>query len=306
MYRSYFLVVTLALTTTACSDYGMNALQATEEAPRDTGLYEEEADTGFTNVTEEEELVDTGSGIVEPPPEDDCEDTSELIYVIDREDEALYLFNPPTLSFEFLGDLDCGVYSGTPASMSVTRDGVAYVRYSDNTLYGVDLQTMNCEPTSYETSFGSFGMGYATETQGAWQDDLYIANSNQIAIVNTNTWNLTMLGQLPSQSELTGNSDGELWAVLPLETPASIVQIDVGTGHTTKTLTLNGMPNPRNIDTFAFATWGGDFWLFIRENGMGESTDVYKVNNSGNMSKVVSGTGLNIVGAGVSTCAPTN
>jgi len=286
----------------------MNALQEVEEAPRDTGTYEEPADTGFTtpDEEEEEELIDTGSHTFDPPPEDDCEDTSELIYVIDRAEEALYLFNPPTLSFEFLGELDCGVYSGTPASMSVTRDGVAYVRYSDNTLYDVDLQTMNCVPTSYRTNFGSFGMGYATESQGAWKDDLYIANSDQIAIVDTNTWNLTVLGQLPSQSELTGNSDGELWAILPLETPAALVKIDVDTGRTVETLRLSGMPNPRNIDTFAFATWGGDFWLFIRENGMGESTDVYQVSSSGTMSRVAAGTGMDVVGAGVSTCAPTN
>ena len=305
MTRTYLLVVPLALSLTACSEYGVNAFTMPEQAPGETGSYEEQEDSGFSTPTDEE-LVDTGTYTGDPAPEDDCEETSELVYVIDREREALYLFNPLDLSFDFLGDLDCGVYSGTPASMSVSRDGVAYVRYSDNSVYDVDLQTMNCQPTSYQTNFGSFGMGYATETEGAWQDDLYIANANQIAIVNTNTWNLTMLGQLPSQSELTGNADGELWAMLPLESPAALMKIDIDTGRTTQTINLSGMPNPSSIDTFAFATWGGDFWLFIRQNGMGESTDIYKVSSSGAMNKVASDTGMDVVGAGVSTCAPTN
>jgi hypothetical protein len=65
-----------------------------------------------------------------------------------------------------------------------------------------------------------------------------------------------------------------------------------------------GFPNAGDIDTFAFATWGGDFWLFIRESGMGNHTDVYQVDSSGNLSKRITNIGFDVVGAGVSTCAP--
>ena len=59
------------------------------------------------------------------------------------------------------------------------------------------------------------------------------------------------------------------------------------------------------IDAFAFATWGGDFWVFIRTHGMGHSTDVYRVTSTGHTTRVAVDTGMDVVGAGVSTCAPT-
>jgi hypothetical protein len=308
MTRMVLLIAPLTLTLAGCSEFGMTPMNTAGDAPLDTASYAVDEDAPFSTPSEET-WTDTGSFVAEdtgePAPEDDCDETSDLVYVIDRDQESLYLFDPMTLSFAFLGDLDCGTFSGTPASMSVSRDGIAYVRYSDDTVYGVNLETMNCQPTSYNSNFGSFGMGYSTKSEGTWQDDLYISNTNQVAKLDTNTWNLTPLGQLPSQSELTGNADGELWAMLPLEVPAALMQIDTTTGNTVQKINLSGMPNPMNIDTFAFATWGGDFWLFIRENGMGESTNVYKVASSGAMNKVAVDTGMNVVGAGVSTCAPT-
>jgi len=242
----------------------------------------------------------------DPPPVDDCDHASDLIYVIDRTDESLYLFDPTDLSFDFVGELDCGIFAGTPGSMSVTREGVAYVRYSDNTVYAVDLETMACTETSYSWDFGGFGMGYATHSDSTWHDRLYIANANQLATVDTSTWAVSVIGSLPSQSELTGNADGELWAILPLESPAKLVQINKTTASVMTTHALPGLPDPSGIDTFAFATWGGDFWVFVRSYGMGSSTNVYRVTGSGAMSLTVSGTGMDIVGAGVSTCAPTD
>lgn len=241
----------------------------------------------------------------EPPPEDDCEDTSDLVYVIDRDEEAIYLFDPVNLSFDLVGGLDCGIWAGTPGSMSVSRDGLAYVRYSDDTVYAVDLQTMDCTETSYGANFGHFGMGFATETANTWQDDLYVANASQLARLDTNSWNLTTIAGLPSQSELTGNADGELWAFLPLETPAELVRIDKVTGQLVQTFGLPGFPDPYGIDTFAFATWGGDFYLFVRSYGLGQTTDVYRVTSSGSLQLVWGDTGMDVVGAGVSTCAPT-
>ena len=47
-------------------------------------------------------------------------------------------------------------------------------------------------------------------------------------------------------------------------------------------------------------------FVFVRVYGMGESTAVYRVDSaSGRMERVVEGLGINVVGAGVSTCAPT-
>ena len=242
----------------------------------------------------------------EPPPADDCDTTSNLIYVIDRADDALYLFDPETLAFDLLGELDCGLFAGSPASMSVTRDGFAYVRYTDNTVYAVDLDTLECTETAYGGGgFGAFGMGFATDSDTTWRDTLYIANDNQLARMDTATWTVSPMGSLPSQSELTGNADGELWAILPLEEPAQLVRLNKDTAAVEHTLHMTAMPDPYTIDAFAFATWGGDFWVFIRTYGMGHSTDVYRVTSTGHTTRVAVDTGMDVVGAGVSTCAPT-
>ena len=241
----------------------------------------------------------------DPPPEDDCEDTSDLVYAISRDGNGLYLFDPVTVTFDYLGDLDCDMW-GTPNSMGIARDGMAYVRWSDETLYQVDLQTLQCTPTSYgqQSSFGAFGMGFATESAGSWRDELFVANASSLARLNTQTWQLDPIGPLPSQSELTGNADGELWAFLPLEQPAALVRLSKTDGQPEEFMSLQGFPSAYEIDAFAFAHWGGDFWLFVRTYGVGSSSDVYRVDANGQMTVAARRVGFDIVGAGVSTCAP--
>jgi hypothetical protein len=280
------------------------------DTPPDTTVTEEPPDTGVPPDTDEpidtgvppdtDEPVDT-----DPPPVDDCTETSDLIYVIARNDERLYTFDPSALTFTSVGVLDCTMWGETPGSMAIARDGVGYVRYSDDSVYAIDLTTADCSPTSYAPgSFGAFGMGYATDQAGSWRDKLYIANSDRLAVLDTTTWTRTLLGNLPSQSELTGNAQGELWAILPLETPAKIVQLDKDDGSTVSTINLSGFPSPSTIDTFAFAGWGSQFWVFVRTYGMGESTDVYEVGANGVLTRRLDNIGFDIVGAGVSTCAP--
>jgi len=331
-----FIVLCVVLLSTACSETSINKLAGpsgdVDEPEMDTGASalaspldeEEDVDPGSDDSIDEppptdddptDEITDTGTpddddfgggGFEDyvPPPEDDCDYTSDLVYVIDRDTETIHLFDPETLTFDALGTIDCHWLAGSPASMSVSRDGSAYVRYGDDTVYEVDLETLDCTESDYATDFGAFGMGYATDTASTWRDSLYIANSGQLALVDTTTWSVTNIGSMPSQSELTGNADGELWAILPLETPAKLVQLHKDNASVLDTITLSGLPSLTEIDTFAFATWGGDFFVFIRSYGMGSSTDVYQVSASGSMSRVVANSGLNVVGAGVSTCAP--
>lgn len=188
--------------------------------------------------------------------------------------------------------------------MSISRSGYAYVRYRDNTVYSVDLRTMECEETNYDSGFGSFGMGFVTEHAQTWEDHLYVANARELAVLNTETWEMTDIGNLPSQSELTGNARGELWAFLPLELPAKLARISQTNATVTASHSLPGFPSAGEIDTFAFATWGGEFFLFVRSYGMGRTTDVYRVDGNGRLSLHQENSGRDIVGAGVSTCAP--
>lgn len=242
----------------------------------------------------------------DPAPVDDCDDSSDLIYVLSRDDGRLYTFDPSTMDFTSLGRVDCGT-SQSPGSMAVDRAGTAYVRYNDESVYSLDLTSMRCSATGYSdrrTGFGSFGMGYATDSATTWRDQLYVANDRSVGVLDPATWTLRELGRMPSQSELTGNADGELWAMLPLERIAELRQLDTTSGATLRTISLPGFPDPSSIDAFAFATWGGDFYLFVRSYGMGESTDVYRVTAAGAMTRVLDDVGFDVVGAGVSTCAP--
>ena len=314
------LAYALVLCSACTYEYDLSHPDKDNTGPLDTAAPEEPTDTAAPAEEEEEEEPEADSADVgeeidpdtgsapeqsDPPAEDDCTDTSDKVYVISRDDSALYLFDPPTLSFTRLARLDCGT-SQTPGSMAVARDGVAYVRYADDSLYAVDLETYDCIETTYrDRAFGSFGMGYATNSGDTWRDQLYVANEDQLAVLDPSTWTLTDLGRMPSQSELTGNAEGELWAILPLESPAQLVQVDKDHGDVLETIRMPSFPDPSDIDTFAFATWGGSFWIFVRSYGMGESTDVYQVTGTGLFSKVSDNIGFDIVGAGVSTCAPT-
>lgn len=244
----------------------------------------------------------------EPPPEDDCLGVEDQIYLIDKDTQRLFLFNPATLGLTDLGALDCDPWS-EPASMAVARDGFAYVRYSDNSVWQVDLATLACSATGYSdrsTGFGAFGMGYATDDPTTWRDQLYVTNGRQLATLDTGTMRVTSFSTLPSQAELTGNADGELWAFLPLESPVELRRVDQASGATVETLRVTGFPAPTDIDTFAFAAWGGELWAFVRRYGVGSSTDVYQIDASGRMTVVATRIGINAVGAGVSTCASTD
>ncbi len=304
--------VLLALVTpVGCSEYGFDRSAAppdgvsVDDTPTDA--VEDPVDpTEPVDVPPAEEPPDEPTIPAEEPPADDCADTSDLIYVIDRALQKLYLFDPLTLDFTALGSLDCSSGQATPASMAVSRDGFAYVRYSDNDLFAVDLVTMDCSKTPYAgASFGDFGMGFSTDAAGGWQDTLYLSSESDLATLDLATWTLQPVGPTPSQSELSGDADGELWAFLPLESPAELTHLDKAGGPPIVSYGLNGFPDAGDIDTFAFATWAGEFWLFVREYGMGKTTDVYRVTADGEMTFALADSGRDVVGAGVSTCAPT-
>ena len=241
----------------------------------------------------------------DPAPADDCADTSDLVYAIDRGLERLMLYDPATTRFEVLGELDCPSWS-TPASMAVSREGFAYVRYSDNVVYEVDLTDLSCVETDLglPSGFGSFGMGYATDAAGTWRDRMYVADADTLGRVDDASWSVQRVGGMPSQSELTGNARGELWAFLPLERTPALVQLDTETGAELDRISLSGFPDLRDLDTFAFASWGGEFTVFVRTYGMGHSTDVYQVGADGRLERTLADVGFDVVGAGVSTCAP--
>jgi len=260
------------------------------------------------------------------PPTDvnrtDCPDAdSTLVYVVSSENE-LYAFYPPDLGFRFIGALACPAPAGSsPFSMAVDRRGVAYVLYTDGGLYRVSTLTAACVATTYrpgQQNFTTFGMGFAADSTSPTNERLFVAESGSnvfggpqpsrgLAHIDTSAFNLTFVGPFsPSlpRAEFTGTADGRLFAYWPQGTEVaplgSIAEVDIRNAQVRARVDV---PVGTASDAFAFAFYGGDFWMF----NSGQSTSTTAVSRyrlaDGTTTTPTSFPGR-IVGAGVSTCAP--
>jgi hypothetical protein len=268
-----------------------------------------------------------------------------LIYVITQQYD-LWSFYPPSLSFHKIGHINCPAPAGnTPFSMAVDQAGTAYVVYAaptlangspgpgDGALFRVSTATAQCEPTPYvpgQQGFQTFGMGYSQNSTGTGET-LFVA-SDQIAdaapapsrlgSIDTTRFALHPIGAFPPtvvSAELTGTGAGELFAFYSLNPnpnalqgsgpPSAIGQIDKATGGL---LSETRLPSVAQGCAWAFAFWGGDFYLFTAPttgtcDGVGGSPPLSVVTrfrpSDGSLLPIVK-FGEEIVGAGVSTCAP--
>ena len=88
-------------------------------------------------------------------------------------------FDPATKTFTDLGRLDCPAgFSASPFSMSVDRDAFAWVLYSNEDLFRVDVKDpSSCTKTSWNSpnNLNKFGMGFSTDSVGGTTDTLFIA-----------------------------------------------------------------------------------------------------------------------------------
>ena len=243
---------------------------------------------------------------------DNCSDASKLVYVVD-ENNKLSKFDPMTKTFSDIGTLNCpaGILA-TPFSMSIDRDTNAWVLYSDSKLYKVNTSNLMCTATTWTTQLGMtvFGMGFSTDTAGGTQDTLFVAGGSgptvpTSTLATLSTTNMTAMGRgtVTGWPELTGTGNAELWGFFPSAGGARIEKLDKMSGSALNTFqlpTLAGEPA-----AWAFAAWGGDFWIFLMK-GSETQTTVYQVSGTtGQIKGMTSAPGRTIVGAGVSTCAPT-
>ncbi len=253
-----------------------------------------------------------GLDVVNKPDVDrkDCPDASDTyIYVVTAENE-LFSFYPPDLRFTLVGNLACPVAaSATPFSMAVDRKGVAYVLFTNGQLFRVSTLTAACIGTPYtpnQQGFQTFGMGFASDTNGA-AETLYIAdndfdgNLRGLGRIDTNTFGVSFIGPFNPpirRSELTGTGDGRLYAFSPITGGSRLSEIEKTTG---KVLGQNVINAGATNDAFAFAFWGGDFWIFTSGGGASDVTRYRPLDSS---STPMTTHPSEIVGAGVSTCAP--
>lgn len=255
-----------------------------------------------------------------PPPIDDCKDPSTTFIYLVTGENALWSFNPANLAFTEIGEPDCPVPNGfTPFSMGVDRKGTAYVLYRDNQ-FGADqpgelmrVSTIDaeCESTDYEPGqlgFNLFGMGFSLDEPGGETDTLFVAEisfsepSLGLATIDTETLELGFVGPFTDPPgnvlEMTGSSDGRLYAYFTSDFDGTVVEFDKTTAGILEETPLPIQPG----SSLAFAFWNDDFYIFTSQ-GDGVTT-VTRYQPSNGSVGVVTTLSQTVVGAGVSTCDP--
>jgi hypothetical protein len=248
---------------------------------------------------------------------DGCSASAKLVYVVD-EGNKLSQFDPTTKTFHDLGTLTCPAsLGGTPFSMGVDRGATAWVLYSSGEVFKVDTGTLMCTKTSYAAQLGlvQFGMGFSTDTVGGNTDHLFVAGgaavqtgtTSKLATLDTGTMMASSVGQVTGWPELTGNANAELWGFFPDingSTTPRVEQINKASGAPVAGKTYMQPTLSGQAMAWAFAFYGGDYWLFLMK-GAETSTTVYQVDGAaGSIKGSTPAPGRVIVGAGVSTCAP--
>ncbi len=244
------------------------------------------------------------------PRPNDCPDAdATLVYVLSSND-VLYSFFPPTLEFKTIGKIVCPAGNTHPYSMAVDRKGKAYSVFDQGDLFQISTATAACAPTGYQVDqlgWTTFGMGYSGDTTS---ESLFVAEGNTngmggtsqgLGIIDTTTFKLTKIGPFSvplARCELTGTGDGRLFAYCVNSTTGSVIaQIDPKTANV---IAQNQLKVGTVNDAFAYAFWGGSFWIF---SGQGTTT-VTQYDLDTLTESTVTSLADQIVGAGVSTCAP--
>lgn len=243
-----------------------------------------------------------------------CSDDAKTVYVLAL-DRTFSAFDPRTKTFRDIGQLACPASGGAgPFSMSIARDAFAYVLYDNGELFKVSTMDLSCTQTSFATdaTYRVFGMGFSTDVGGGTTDTLFIAGGqsvvpmSKLGRLDVSSFAPTPLVDLTGWPELTGTGDAKLWGFFPDgpmggSTPF-VARIDKVSGALSSSFpapSLAGIPN-----SWAFAFWGGSFWIFLRRAAEA-STSIWEMKASdGTLSAGLMDTGRTIVGAGVSTCAP--
>jgi len=242
-----------------------------------------------------------------------CPDAGAVYVYVVTEQQVLYRFDPPSSTFTPIGMLSCPTNT-IPFSMGVDRGGTAWVLYRDGNLFRVSTDDASCEPTGFvpgQLGWVRFGMGFVADEE-AGTDTLYVTDSSYqtpsqgLGKFDAQTQTLSFIGpyskNLGNAVELTGTGDGRLYAFgLPAGVPsATVSEIDESSGTVLSSVEL-AVGNDNS--SFAFAFWGGDFYLFVSDGPMAQTATLRYHPSDGSLTQVTT-LQHTVVGAGVSTCAP--
>lgn len=257
-------------------------------------------------------------------------DGLDLIYVVDTNNEFLS-FDPRELGtvegpFTVIANpLDCPAsapypswQSSLPFSMSIDRDARAWVLYTSGEIFNVDVTTGACTSTAFQPSqqtgaWKLFGMGFATDDLTGNTEELYVTGGPEQPVaqqmfgyIGPTTLTIMNVGAVNAGTqspELTGTGDAKLYGYFP-GTVGFVQEIDKSTGHVIGS-PINAEPLQGAPEAWAFAQWGGKFYIFVTDSTTGESM-VQRIDRAtgANEGVIIHASPYEVVGAGVSTCAP--
>ncbi|WP_434046136.1 MULTISPECIES: hypothetical protein [Sorangium] len=278
-----------------------------------------------------------GRGVWSPPPVSSapgpCSDlTAHHIYAVTPGAE-LFSFHPASSELRLIGELDCPIThdDGTlapnvwPVSMAVDRSGFGWILDVNGYVVRLDIATGRCEQTSFRKApvdiFRHFGMAFVSDGVPG-RETLYVREAllngkteegavRVLGVFDTQGHTVTLVGGgAGGDADLTGTGDGRLFGFVrgaPGET-AFLSDYTKTTGATRSQTPLPGLAIHEGA-SWAFATWGGDFWLFLSNPDADGSiaSSVHRWSPSSDAPPVLVRDDLpaRIIGAGVSTCAPT-
>jgi hypothetical protein len=300
------VVLAVALTGSACSS--AKPPNTFEDTPESGGLGGSSGTSGgFGDMGKDGPTGTNQAG---------CSEAAKLVYVVSDSNE-LYSFAPDKLSFTKIGTLKCPSNGATPNSMAIDRSGSAWVNFSDGALFKVSTADARCEATKFQkgqSGFNRFGMAFATNSATSQEETLYVVGIEDndvgkgLAKIDLATMKLTRLGDFSGDlrgtgAELTGTGDGRLFGFFTTVPNATLAQIEKGSGATTGDKDLNGVSTG---NAWAFSFWGGDFWFYTSTGNVPSRVTRLRAGTDGAIGTAKADVGgFRIVGAGVSTCAPT-
>ena len=253
-----------------------------------------------------------------------------FIYVISDAND-LYTFDPTQFpsaaAFTLVGSVGCD--SSGVNSMAVDRSATAWVNFNDGKIFKVTTTApVTCTATSFVPGQGGFtavlGMGFSVDAAGANDETLFVSDNGGpggtcnrstpgpgctglgLGTIDPTSMTLTALGAYSGtaagyNAELTGTGDGKLYGFFTTS-PATYGLIDKTSGQTST-------PPPTVLPTvnastggYAFSFWGGNFYFYTAPKN---NTIVTQLNPTTGTTTASPELGFTIVGAGVSTCAPT-
>ncbi|MBL9102202.1 MAG: hypothetical protein JNL82_14655 [Myxococcales bacterium] len=249
-----------------------------------------------------------------------CVADNEDIYLL-SDNGSIWSFDPQSLEFDFIKDVVCGGMTDT-FSMGVSRKGRAWVQYFSGDIYTVDLKDPDAECldpgfVNDDPLFPNFGMAFVANSITDPCDKLYAHSgigpdvigpgSGALGVIDPKTLALSQIAAIDyGWGELAGTGDGRLFA-FEGSAPPILTQYDKDSGAVLDAWPLPSLPSP---DAFAFAYWGGFFYLFTEPSpptgySMVTRYDFYDLDGEGMvLSTIVDQAPIRVVGAGVSTCAP--